>query len=68
MSYISTRGGGAPLVESGTFKVTLTAGGRTTSQELRVEKLASAGSGSGFGFEDADEQMREFLRWLRTQR
>jgi len=62
------RGGGAPLVESGTFKVTLTAGGRTTTQELRVEKLASAGSGSGFGFEDADEQMREFTRWLRNQR
>ncbi len=35
-------GGGAPLVESGDHRVTRTAGGRTTSQVLRVEKLPSA--------------------------
>jgi hypothetical protein len=62
------RGGGqAPLVESGNYRVTLTAGGRTMTQLLRVEKLASAGSGGGFGFgEDEDELLRQFNRWLRT--
>jgi hypothetical protein len=60
-------GGQAPLVESGDYRVTLTAGGVTTTQVLRVEKLASAGSGGGFGFEDADDDvlLRTFERWLR---
>ena len=61
-------GGGATLVESGTYRVTLTAGGKTTTQLLRVEKLATAGSSSGFGFEDEEELLRQFNRWLRTQR
>jgi hypothetical protein len=56
--------------------VTLTAGGRTMSQVLRVEKLANAGSGGGFGFEDEgaeagegeDALLRQFERWLRSAR
>jgi hypothetical protein len=65
-------GGQAPLAESGDYRVTLTAGGRTMSQVLRVEKLANAGSGGGFGFEgdDADESedalLRQFERWVQS--
>jgi hypothetical protein len=61
-------GGQAPLAESGDYRVTLTAGGRTMSQVLRVEKLANAGSGGGFGFEDDDALRRQFERWLESGR
>ena len=41
-------GGGASLVEPGTYVVTLTAGGQTYKQSFRVER-AGTGDGDGGG-------------------
>jgi hypothetical protein len=38
------RGGQAPLVEAGDYKVTVTAGGRTMTERLRVEIVTATGS------------------------
>jgi photosystem II stability/assembly factor-like uncharacterized protein len=48
------RGGGqAPVVNTGDYLVTLTVGGRTYRQVLRVERV-SGGDDTGFGFDDEE--------------
>ena len=48
------RGGSqAPVVNTGDYLVTLTVGGRTYRQLLRVERM-SGGEDTGFGFQDED--------------
>jgi photosystem II stability/assembly factor-like uncharacterized protein len=67
------RGGGqAGMASSGDYKVTLTAGGRTVSQVLRVEQLAGAGDG-GFGFggddeDDLSDLAAWFDQWMRSRK
>jgi hypothetical protein len=49
--------GAAPVVASGDYLVTLTVGGRSYKQLLRVERLSGGDdSGSGFGGDDGDDQ------------
>jgi hypothetical protein len=53
------------MVGTGDYRVTLTAGGRTMSQMLRVEQLnASDAALDGFGEEE--EMLRAFNRWMRS--
>ncbi|MHB1310656.1 MAG: WD40/YVTN/BNR-like repeat-containing protein [Gemmatimonadaceae bacterium] len=48
------RGGGAGLVGTGDYLVTITAGGQTMKQVLHVERV-SGGEGGGFPFDENDE-------------
>jgi hypothetical protein len=48
------RGGGAALVGTGDYLVTITAGGQTMKQVLHVERI-SGGEGGGFPFDEDDE-------------
>jgi hypothetical protein len=61
-------GGGGGLAGTGDYKVTVTAGGRTMSQMLRVEQLNSADPtlGGMFGEDEDALLLREFNRWMRT--
>ncbi len=61
-------GGGGGLAGTGDYKVTVTAGGRTMSQMLRVEQLNSADPALGgmFGEDEEAVLLRDFNRWLRT--
>jgi hypothetical protein len=50
------RGAAAPVVPSGDYLVTLTVGGRSYKQLLRVERLSGGDdSGSAFGGDDDDD-------------
>ncbi len=69
------RGGGgggfganqAPMAGSGDYRVTVTAGGRTMSQKLRVEQLGTVGGNpAGVTENEEEELLRLFNRWLRT--
>jgi len=46
------RGGQAPVVASGDYLVTLTVGGKTYKQLLRVERVSGGDDTSAFGFDD----------------
>jgi hypothetical protein len=60
-------GAGGGMAGTGDYKVTVTAGGRTMSQLLRVEQLTSANAATaGFQEEDDEELLRMFNRWMRT--
>ncbi len=48
------RGAQAPVVASGDYLVTLTVGGKTYKQLLRVERVSGGDDTSAFGF-DEDE-------------
>jgi hypothetical protein len=48
------RGGQAPVVASGDYLVTLTVGGKTYKQVLRVERVSGGDDTGGFGFDDDD--------------
>ena len=53
------RGGGqAPVVNTGDYLVTLTVGGRTYKQVLRVERM-SGGEDTGFGFQDEERDPKK---------
>jgi hypothetical protein len=58
-------GGGAPVAEPGDYLVTMTVGGQTYRQTLRVER-ATGGGASGFPFE-VEEMLKWYERWLRAQ-
>ncbi|MBE0593398.1 MAG: hypothetical protein IH616_13460 [Gemmatimonadales bacterium] len=45
--------GGAPVVSTGDYLVSITVNGSTMSRVLRVERV-NGGGGSGFGFEEFD--------------
>jgi hypothetical protein len=49
------RGGQAPTVNSGDYLVTLTVGGKTFKQLLRVERVSGGDDASSFGFDDDDD-------------
>jgi hypothetical protein len=49
------RGAQAPVVASGDYLVTLTVGGKTYKQLLRVERVSGGDDTSAFGFDDDDE-------------
>ena len=54
--------GQAPEVATGDYLVTLTVGGKSYKQTLRVERVNGTGQGSTFGFEeDEPEWEREAL-------
>ena len=57
---------------SGDYKVTVTAGGRTMTQLLRVEQLTGgADAGFGFGTDDDDDTSdleAWFERWVRSRK
>ena len=59
-------GGGAPVAEPGDYLVSMTVDGQTYRQTLRVERSAGGG-GSGFPFE-LEDMIKQYERWLRTQR
>ena len=46
------RGGQAPVVASGDYLVTLTVGGKSYKQLLRVERVSGGDDTSAFGFDD----------------
>ena len=48
-------GGAAPLVGTGDYLVSITVGGHTMKQVLRVERV-SGGAGSGFPFQDEEHE------------
>jgi hypothetical protein len=48
------RGNQAPVVASGDYLVTLTVGGKTYKQLLRVERVSGGDDTGGFGFDDDD--------------
>jgi hypothetical protein len=48
------RGAQAPVVASGDYLVTLTVGGKTYKQLLRVERVSGGDDTSAFGFDDDD--------------
>ena len=50
------RGGQAPVVASGDYLVTLTVGGKTYKQLLRVERVSGGDDTSAFGFDDDDKR------------
>jgi len=49
------RGGGGGIAEPGTYKVSMTVGGKTYTQLLKVERINGEG-GMGFSFDDEDGQ------------
>jgi hypothetical protein len=54
------RGAAAPVVASGDYLVTLTVGGRSFRQLLRVERLSGGDdSGSAFGADDDDDDTQD---------
>lgn len=59
--------GGGGMAGTGDYKVTVTAGGRTMSQPLRVEQL-DAPNAATMGFQELEEEelLRQFNRWLRA--
>ncbi|HET9013037.1 MAG TPA: hypothetical protein VFN38_14520, partial [Gemmatimonadaceae bacterium] len=48
--------GGAPLVGTGDYLVTISAGGEKQKQLLHVERLPGGGASTGFGGEEDDEE------------
>lgn len=59
-------GAGGGMVRSGDFRITLTAGGQTMSQMLRVEQLNAADATlDGFG-EEEEQLLRDYNRWMRS--
>jgi hypothetical protein len=48
------RGGQAPVVNSGDYLVSLTVGGKTYKQLLRVDRVSGGDDTGGFGFDDQD--------------
>jgi len=50
------RGAQAPLVAAGDYLVTLTVGGKTYKQLLRVERVSGGDDTGGFGFDDDDHE------------
>jgi hypothetical protein len=48
-------GGAAPLVGTGDYLVSITVGGQTLKQVLRVERV-SGGAGTGFPFQEYDRE------------
>ena len=50
---LGRRGGGAPMVDTGDFLVSITVNDETMSQTVRVERL-SGGGGFGFGFDQTE--------------
>lgn len=59
-------GGGVPTAEPGDYLVSMTIDGQTYRQTLRVDRAAGGGS-SGFPFE-VEDMLKQYERWLRTQR
>jgi len=56
-------GGGGGTAGTGDYRVTVTAGGRTMTQMLRVEQLDGA-NGAMAGFQEEEELLRMFNDWL----
>jgi len=59
-------GGGVPVAEPGEYLVSMTVDGQTLRQTLRVERTVGGG-GSGLPFE-LEDMIKQYERWLRTQR
>ena len=59
-------GGGVPIAEAGDYLVSMTIDGQTYRQTLRVERTVGGG-GSGLPFE-LEDMMKQYERWMRTQR
>ncbi len=58
-------GGGGGMVGTGDYRVTLTAGGRTMVQMLRVEQLNASDAALDW-FGEEEEMLRAFNRWMRS--